>query len=57
MNFKISKMVYQTALLQILRDLFLNAVTIWPVTGQGFQNTKSGPAVYILSKFLKIERF
>ena len=37
--------------------VFVYAVAIWPVTGQGFQNTKNGQQSYILSNFHKIERF
>ena len=35
------------------RDHILNAVAIWPVTGQCFQNTEWRAILYILSKFHK----
>ena len=36
-----------------LEDFF---VAIWPVTGQGFQNTKLPEVLYILSKFHKSKK-
>ena len=39
------------------RDVTQYALATWPVTGQGFQNTKWPAVLYILSKFHKIERF